>query len=77
MTSEFTVSHKTQKTLNTNPTSLPTLPKHHESPQAVPRQLAGTNASSIKGAKGKAAQLQGVNITGFDRTLLGSKKLWH
>lgn len=84
MTSEFNVSDKNNtKELNMDPTSLPTLPKHLESLQVVPGQLAGTNAPvQAKGGKGKAAQLPGLSTTGFDRTLLGGKKryrtrLWH
>lgn len=85
MTNEFKCQIKTKhkKNLTTNPPSLPTLPKHHRSLQAVPRQMVGTNATSTgNGSQGKVAQHQGVNTTSFDRTLLGGKKrhhtrLWH
>lgn len=83
MTIEFNMSDKNKtKTLNTNPTSLRPPSKTPQVTKAVPRQLVGTNARSTKGVKGKAAQLQGVNTTGFDRTLPGGNKkhhirLWH
>lgn len=83
MTSEFNMSdkNKTQKCSTQTPHQCPPS-KTPQVTKAVPRQLVGTNASSTKGVKGKAAQLQGVNTTGFDRTLPGGKKkhhirLWH